>query len=167
MLSPTRLNVGYGRTHPFAGEIRIGDIDVLYSPPELGFDISLGTIMITECEMINQFPRKRRGGPRFTRGYGCIFGQSERKAMSMALVDRSLRAEELGEATGVPAQDQEFVLSHCDSVQATGFVEHLKLPHYVDFQAELALLRKLRSEWHDTQVSTPEGHNEDIAEAAE
>jgi alpha-D-ribose 1-methylphosphonate 5-triphosphate synthase subunit PhnI len=29
-------------------------------------------------------------------------------------------------------------------VQATGFVEHLKLPHYVDFQAELALLRQLR-----------------------
>jgi alpha-D-ribose 1-methylphosphonate 5-triphosphate synthase subunit PhnI len=29
-------------------------------------------------------------------------------------------------------------------VQATGFVEHLKLPHYVDFQAELALLRELR-----------------------
>jgi alpha-D-ribose 1-methylphosphonate 5-triphosphate synthase subunit PhnI len=38
------------------------------------------------------------------------------------------------------------VLSHSDNVQATGFVEHLKLPHYVDFQAELALLRQLRRE---------------------
>jgi alpha-D-ribose 1-methylphosphonate 5-triphosphate synthase subunit PhnI len=37
-------------------------------------------------------------------------------------------------------------LSHCDNVQATGFVEHLKLPHYVDFQAELSLLRQLRRE---------------------
>ncbi|HEY2754259.1 MAG TPA: carbon-phosphorus lyase complex subunit PhnI, partial [Pseudolabrys sp.] len=46
-----------------------------------------------------------------------------------------------------PAQDQEFVLSHSDNVQATGFVEHLKLPHYVDFQAELGLLRKLRAEY--------------------
>src|SRR5262249_36237494 len=43
-------------------------------------------------------------------------------------------------------QDPEFVLSHCDNVQASGFVEHLKLPHYVDFQAELALLRQLRAE---------------------
>ena len=46
-----------------------------------------------------------------------------------------------------PAQDEEFVLSHSDNVQATGFVEHLKLPHYVDFQAELGLLRKLRAEF--------------------
>ena len=38
-----------------------------------------------------------------------------------------------------PAQDEEFVISHSDNVQATGFVEHLKLPHYVDFQAELEL----------------------------
>jgi alpha-D-ribose 1-methylphosphonate 5-triphosphate synthase subunit PhnI len=31
-------------------------------------------------------------------------------------------------------------------VQATGFVEHLKLPHYVDFQAEISFLRQLRRE---------------------
>jgi len=35
------------------------------------------------------------------------------------------------------------VLSHSDSVEASGFVQHLKLPHYVDFQAELSLLRTL------------------------
>ena len=62
--------------------------------------------------------------------------------MSMALVDRSLRARELGEEVTAPAQDEEFVLSHSDNVQATGFVEHLKLPHYVDFQAELVLVRR-------------------------
>jgi alpha-D-ribose 1-methylphosphonate 5-triphosphate synthase subunit PhnI len=38
------------------------------------------------------------------------------------------------------------VLSHCDNVEATGFVEHLKLPHYVDFQSELELIRRLRKE---------------------
>jgi alpha-D-ribose 1-methylphosphonate 5-triphosphate synthase subunit PhnI len=66
--------------------------------------------------------------------------------MAMALVDRALRARELGEETGAPAQDEEFVLSHSDNVQATGFVEHLKLPHYVDFQSELGLVRMLRAE---------------------
>ena len=45
-----------------------------------------------------------------------------------------------------PAQDEEFVLSHSDNVQATGFVEHLKLPHYVDFQSELVMLRRMRSD---------------------
>jgi hypothetical protein len=53
---------------------------------------------------------------------------------------------ELGEDIVAPAQDEEFVLSHCDNVQATGFVEHLKLPHYVDFQAELGLVRRMRAE---------------------
>ena len=46
-----------------------------------------------------------------------------------------------------PAQDEEFVLSHSDNVQATGFVEHLKLPHYVDFQAELGLVRQMREDF--------------------
>jgi alpha-D-ribose 1-methylphosphonate 5-triphosphate synthase subunit PhnI len=67
--------------------------------------------------------------------------------MAMALVRPRLRWRELGEDfIGAPAQDEEFVLSHCDNVQATGFVEHLKLPHYVDFQAELELVRRLRAE---------------------
>ena len=29
--------------------------------------------------------------------------------------------------------------------EASGFVQHLKLPHYVDFQAELELVRNLRA----------------------
>jgi alpha-D-ribose 1-methylphosphonate 5-triphosphate synthase subunit PhnI len=137
---------GYGRTHAFAGEIRIGDVEVELFAEELGFSVPLGRVRVTECEMVNQFKGSAEAPPQFTRGYGLVFGQLERKAMSMALVDRALRAEELGEETGAPAQDQEFVLSHTDNVQATGFVEHLKLPHYVDFQAELGLVRKLREE---------------------
>jgi alpha-D-ribose 1-methylphosphonate 5-triphosphate synthase subunit PhnI len=137
---------GYGRSHPFAGEIRYGEVKVSFTPEELGFEIEIGFVDLTECEMINQF--KGSGGvpPQFTRGYGVSFGQCERKAMAMALVDRALRAGELDEEQTAPAQDEEFVLSHADNVQATGFVEHLKLPHYVDFQAELELLRRLRRE---------------------
>lgn len=69
--------------------------------------------------------------------------------MSMAMVDRSMRWQELGEEPSAPAQDVEFVLSHSDNIQATGFVEHLKLPHYVDFQAELDLVRRMRGEWFE------------------
>ena len=46
-------------------------------------------------------------------------------------------------------------MSHSDNVQATGFVEHLKLPHYVDFQSELGLLRKLRKEFAEAADSSP------------
>ena len=66
--------------------------------------------------------------------------------MAMALVDRALRAEELSEAAPSPAQDEEFVLAHSDNVEASGFVQHLKLPHYVDFQGELALVREMLAE---------------------
>lgn len=137
---------GFGRTHPFVGEIRVGEVELEFVPEELGFAVPLGQVAVTECQMVNQFRGSAEAPPQFTRGYGLAFGQCERKAMAMALVDRALRARELGEETGAPAQDEEFVLSHCDSLQATGFVEHLKLPHYVDFQAELELVRRMRAE---------------------
>lgn len=136
---------GYANTHPFAGEIRQGTVTIEIVPEELGFAIEIGEISVSECQMINQFAGSLTQPPQFTRGYGLVFGACERKAMAMALVDRSLRAEALGETVSAPAQMQEFVLSHSDNVEASGFVQHLKLPHYVDFQSELELVRKLRA----------------------
>ncbi len=136
---------GYSHSHPFVGEIRFGQVEIEIAPEELGFAISIGDLALTECEMVNQFAGSQHQPPQFTRGYGLAFGHSERKAMAMSLVDRALRAEELGEPVDAPAQMQEFVLSHSDSLEASGFVQHLKLPHYVDFQSELDLVRKMRS----------------------
>lgn len=138
---------GYGRTHAFVGELRIGKVAVEMEIAELGFAIDIGEIELTECETVNQFKGSKSEPPQFTRGYGLVFGQSERKAIAMSLVDRALRWKELGEDfTGAPAQDEEFVLYHSDNIQATGFLEHIKLPHYVDFQSELELVRRLRAE---------------------
>ncbi|WP_303979999.1 carbon-phosphorus lyase complex subunit PhnI [Dongia mobilis] len=136
---------GYGRSHPFAGEVRMGAVAVEIQPEELPFPIEIGDVELTECQMINQYKGSAETLPQFTRGYGLAFGQGERKAMAMALVDRALRAAELGESADSPAQDAEFVLYHCDNLEASGFVQHLKLPHYVDFQAELGTLRALRA----------------------
>ena len=137
---------GYARNHAFVGELRIGTVPVEMEVPELGFAIEVGEVELTECETVNQFKGSKTEPAQFTRGYGLTFGQTERKAIAMALVDRALRWEELGEDDqGAPAQDPEFVLSHCDNIQATGFLEHIKLPHYVDFQAELELVRRLRA----------------------
>lgn len=137
---------GFGGTHPFVGELRIGEVAVELVPEELGFAIEIGTIRVTECEMVNQFEGGGEEPPQFTRGYGLVFGHQERKAMSMALVDRALREAQATGEVDAPAQDQEFVLYHADNVQASGFVEHLKLPHYVDFQGELETIRRLREE---------------------
>ena len=136
---------GYGRNHPFAGEIRQGEVSVSLAPEEIGFPVEIATITVTECQMVNQFRGSSSAPAQFTRGYGLAFGSAERKAMAMALVDRALRARELGEEPASATQDEEFVLSHSDSVEASGFVQHLKLPHYVDFQAELVLVRDLRA----------------------
>ncbi|MFN3661611.1 carbon-phosphorus lyase complex subunit PhnI [Yoonia sp.] len=136
---------GYARNHAFVAELRIGTVAVEMDIPELGFSIEIGEITLTECETVNQFQGSKTQPPQFTRGYGLVFGMTERKAISMALVDRALRWKELGEDDmGAPAQCEEFVLYHCDNIQATGFLEHIKLPHYVDFQSELELIRKLR-----------------------
>ncbi|WP_345750678.1 carbon-phosphorus lyase complex subunit PhnI [Microbacterium rhizophilus] len=140
---------GFGNTHPFVGEVRVGEVEVEFESPELGIAIPIGRIEVTECQMVNQFTGSADQAPKFTRGYGLVFGRAERKAMSMSLVDRALRAEEFSERRVSPAQDEEFVISHADNVQATGFVEHLKLPHYVDFQGELVLIRQLHREFQE------------------
>ncbi|SOZ38443.1 carbon-phosphorus lyase complex subunit PhnI [Cupriavidus neocaledonicus] len=137
---------GYGNSHPFAAEIRYGTAEVELFVEELGFAVTIGEIELTECQMVSQFAGNADEAPRFTRGYGLVFGYNERKAMSMALADRAMRAEALGEAADAPANDIEFMLYHSDNVEASGFVQHLKLPHYVDFQANLELLRRLRAE---------------------
>ena len=137
---------GFGGNHPFAGEIRLGEVPVEFVPEELGFAVDIGDLTLTECQMVNQFAGSKHVAPQFTRGYGLAFGHAERKAMSMSIVDRALKGRELGETAAFPAQQDEFVLYHSDNVEAAGFVEHLKLPHYVDFQGELELIRRLRRE---------------------
>jgi alpha-D-ribose 1-methylphosphonate 5-triphosphate synthase subunit PhnI len=146
---------GYGNSHPFAGEIRYGSTEVEMFIEELGFAITIGEVEVTECQMVSQFAGNADEAPRLTRGYGLVFGYNERKAMSMALADRAMRAEELGEAGDAPANDIEFMLYHSDNVEASGFVQHLKLPHYVDFQANLELLRRLRAEQQGAAADAP------------
>jgi alpha-D-ribose 1-methylphosphonate 5-triphosphate synthase subunit PhnI len=144
---------GYARSHAFVGEIRFGKASLVIEPEELGFAIDIGDIELTECETVNQFQGSKTEPPQFTRGYGLAFGQNERKAISMALVDRALRARELGEDIVAAVQDEEFVLSHSDNIQSTGFVEHIKLPHYVDFQSELELVRRMRRDLEEKDTS--------------
>ncbi|MFH2093344.1 MAG: carbon-phosphorus lyase complex subunit PhnI [Pseudomonadota bacterium] len=139
------LQRGFGLDrHPFLGELRVGYVDVMVIPPELGFEIKIGEIKVTECFMINRFNGSKQIVPGFENGYGLVFGQNERKAMSISLLDRSLQNAQRDKEVKYPAQDQEFILSHSDNVESSGFVQHLKLPHYVDFQSELVSIRNLQ-----------------------
>ena len=137
-------SVQRGANHPFVGELRRGTAELSFTPEELGFSVTIGEIEITECEIVGQYVGTAME-PCFARGYGLVFGNNERKVLSMAIVDRALRARELEERIVVPSQIPEFVLLHSDSVEASGFVQHIKLPHYVDFQTQLSLIRGLRA----------------------
>jgi len=137
---------GYAHSHPFVGDVRFGAVSVSLVPDELDFPIEIGEVELTECQMVNQFAGSDGAPPQFTLGYGLVLGHGERKAMAMSLVDRALRTDEFDELPEAPAQDQEFVLAQGDNVEASGFVQHLKLPHYVTFESELQLIRQLRAE---------------------
>lgn len=134
---------GYGVVHPTIGELRVGYTDV-YIPYPFAEDeedsIYIGETMLTEVETINSFTQNDKGDVEFVLGYGLTFGQNEVKAIAMAILERSL------ETTGTtPTQDEEFVLLHIDSVEAHGFVSHLKLPHYITFQSMLDRIRQAKT----------------------
>ncbi|WP_078381924.1 carbon-phosphorus lyase complex subunit PhnI [Sutcliffiella halmapala] len=144
---------GYGAVHPTIGELRVGYSDVYISYPFAGDDedtIYIGEIMLTEVETINSFTQNNEGEAKFTLGYGLTFGQNEVKAISMSILERSLETEGMA-----PTQDEEFVLLHIDSVEAHGFVSHLKLPHYITFQSMLDRIRKTQEEAKQEKQTGP------------
>lgn len=145
---------GYGATlHPTVGELRVGYVSVLVPNPfspgraedplAAGDAYYVGEVRITAVETL--VPVSVRRGPdkseiEFELGFGAVFGQNETKAIAVSLLDQCLETGDKRYAT----QDEEFVLLHVDSVEATGFISHLKLPHYVSFQSKLDSVRKGR-----------------------
>ena len=69
-------------------------------------------------------------------GYGLVFGRNDNKAISMSILDYIL----CNEGDGI-LNNQEFVLLHGDCLEMSGFISHLKLPHYVTFQSKLDRVR--------------------------
>ena len=134
---------GYGSVHPTLAELRVGYVELRIRHPQTGKEVSIGEVLVTECEgvlssSIGSVDLDEEA--RFSLGYGLVFGQNERKAISMSILDGTTSHGE-GKA---PAEDQEFVFYHIDGVDALGFVEHLKLPHYVTFQSSLDRAKKAR-----------------------
>lgn len=134
---------GYGGGgHGTIAELRVGDLPLRVTHPLTGQPVTIGHYRVTEVEMTGQ-----EGGGRSANGgsggyglsYGLVFGQHERKAIAMALLDSSLQAKAPIEGDPAPSNDQEMVLYHVDGIESFGFVEHLKLPHFVTFGSGLQL----------------------------
>ncbi|MBU4057327.1 carbon-phosphorus lyase complex subunit PhnI [Patescibacteria group bacterium] len=128
---------GYGPVHPTIAELRRGYLPVRIKHPITGETVKIGEIRATECEAVVPEYREKQI---FGLGYGLVLGYNERKAISMAVLDKTLQSTEHKS----PSEDEEFVLYHIDGIDSSGFVEHLKLPHYIFFQSDLDRLRKIQ-----------------------
>ncbi len=129
---------GYGDIHPTVGELRVGTVPLRIPHPAGGPAVFIGRVLVTEAEVVAFFDgTSGPGAPMFTLGYGLCFGHNELKAIAMAVLDRTMNAA----VPKAPAENEEFVLSHIDPIESSGFAAHWKLPHYVTFQADIDRLR--------------------------
>jgi alpha-D-ribose 1-methylphosphonate 5-triphosphate synthase subunit PhnI len=138
---------GYGQLHPTVGELRVGNLPIEINNPTGSADEDdtyyIGDIKVTEVEMLMPVTVEKERGKKeieFEIGYGVCYGQNETKAIAMSILDNCLEHPN----NEFPSHNEEFVLFHIDSVESTGFVSHLKMPHYVTFQSKLDSLRQTK-----------------------
>lgn len=134
---------GFGNIHPCLAELRVGYIPIYITPPGCKHSVLIGRVLATEAEIVAPNSEyDKNGKPCLTLGYGFCFGHNETKAIAMGILDRSTRSSSPVKA---PAEDEEFVLYHIDGVEAGGFMNHWKLPHYVTFQSTLDRIRQAQA----------------------
>ncbi|NLU84244.1 carbon-phosphorus lyase complex subunit PhnI [Rhodococcus sp. HNM0569] len=121
------------------GEVRHGRVPLRVCHPHTGTAVEVGEVRVTECEAIEDLdgPDEDRG--RFDVGYGLCFGHNERKAIAMANLDIACRR--FGDRDGL----EQVLLLTTDGLDSCGFLEHLKLPHYVTFRSMIDRKRAVRS----------------------
>jgi alpha-D-ribose 1-methylphosphonate 5-triphosphate synthase subunit PhnI len=145
---------GFGPAHPTVGELRCGNVELLVDHPLCDGGIEdaccLGSIPVTEVESLFEVEDASGDSLTLDIGYGLVLGRCESKAIAMSVLDHCLERAGGGAGDGTgdgfPTEDEEFVLLHVDGIEATGFVSHLKLPHYVTFQSKLDSVRTTRAQ---------------------
>lgn len=131
---------GYGQIHPTLVELRIGHLPIKIEHPYTGDPVTVTTLPVTEA--VSLVPRYGQANEAdFAFGYGLVFGKNERKAIGMTVLDASIQIG--GEH---PAEDEEFVRSVIDGIDSLGFMQHLKLPHYVTFDSMRERIRSMRDQ---------------------
>jgi alpha-D-ribose 1-methylphosphonate 5-triphosphate synthase subunit PhnI len=110
------------------GEVRHGRLPLRVIHPLTGNPVEAGTIRVTEVEAIEDLDGAGEDRTRLDIGYGLCFGHNERKAIAMANLDIACRRADDGEL-------EQLLLLTTDGLDSGGFLEHLKLPHYVTFRS--------------------------------
>jgi alpha-D-ribose 1-methylphosphonate 5-triphosphate synthase subunit PhnI len=124
--------------HPTLAELRGGELELEVVHPRSGGTVRVGVVPATVAEMVLYRRPPRGNDRRLTLGVGVTFGRLERRAIAAALLDANCAA--VAPATAgrpAPAADEEFLTIALEGQEATGFLEHLKLPHHVTFTSTL------------------------------
>lgn len=116
------------------GEVRHGRLPVTVRHPYIAESsdksaVTIGHIRVTEVEAIEDLDGTNEDRTKFDVGYGLTMGHNERKAIAMANLDIALSRD------GGQSPLEQSVLMTTDGLDASGFLEHLKLPHYVTFRS--------------------------------
>jgi alpha-D-ribose 1-methylphosphonate 5-triphosphate synthase subunit PhnI len=130
---------GYGTVHPTVNEVRLGYADVMVKHPVTGVTFSAGRVRVSQGEVVTPFSDKADDTePQLGIGFTATLGWNEVKVISGAMLDMAMN-----EGADHPMSNDEFILEHTESVEASGFCIHYKLPHYVTFQSSLEAMRKV------------------------
>lgn len=123
------------------GEVRHGRLPVRVINPVTNEPVTIGKIRVTEVEAIEDLDRSHEDVGRFDVGYGLCVGHNERKAIAMANLDISLHRN----SSDTESPLEQLVLMTTDGLEASGFLEHLKLPHYVTFRSMMERKEAIRN----------------------
>jgi alpha-D-ribose 1-methylphosphonate 5-triphosphate synthase subunit PhnI len=110
------------------GEVRHGRLPLRVIHPLTDNPVDAGTVRVTEVEAIEDLDGPDEDRTRLDVGYGLCFGHNERKAIAMANLDIACRRAHGDEL-------EQLLLLTTDGLDSGGFLEHLKLPHYVTFRS--------------------------------
>ena len=135
---------GYATEDVTLGEVRHGRIPVRVMHPHLKEPVSIGRIRVSECEAVADMGAIRGEDPTtFDIGYAMALGHNERKAIAGATLEvAAYRFREQPEGLRL----QQILMHTTDGLAANGFLEHLKLPHYVTFQSKVDAVLAIRQE---------------------
>jgi alpha-D-ribose 1-methylphosphonate 5-triphosphate synthase subunit PhnI len=138
------------------GELRHGRLPVRVIHPLTGHAVEIGRIRATEAEAVEDLDGPAEDRTRLDVGYGLCFGHNERKAIAMANLDIAFRRAAQSDTTG--DELEQLLLLTTDGLDSSGFLEHLKLPHYVTFRSIVD--RKLASRAALADSERAAGHSE-------
>ncbi|WP_084499464.1 carbon-phosphorus lyase complex subunit PhnI [Brevibacterium album] len=125
------------------GEVRHGEYDVRVVHPLTGRPVVVGAIRASECEAIDHLDQRGQDSSKFEAGYGFALGHNERKAIAMASMDSAVHR---ARGTALGRELEQTVMHTLDGLAANGFLEHLKLPHYVTFRSQVERAEAARDE---------------------